>query len=118
MKGWKTNGSEPGMGRRGRASIETETALHGRDNESGQGRCTGHLHVIPREPLCILLHFALCPRRLTFTDYKDDNLDPGFQLGSAYRRHWQETGGWYTDPLPPPTLTFHVWGSGPDTRYY
>lgn len=51
-------------------------------------------------------------------DYIGDNLDPDFQLGSACRRHWQETGVWYIDPPPPPTLTFQVWGSRPDTHYY
>ena len=50
------------------------------------------LAVWPSDPLCILLHLTLCPRRLTFTDYISDNIDSDCCLGSAYRRHWQEVG--------------------------
>ena len=50
------------------------------------------LAVWPPDPLCILLHLTLHPRRLTFTDYIKDNIDSDFCLGSTYRRHQQGVG--------------------------
>ena len=90
-KGWMRNRSEPGKGQEGRAFIATGTALEGRHSKGGWGRVPDPSHLTPRSTLNVSSPCSV-PRALTFVDYLSSNLDPGFQLGSAYGRHWQEMG--------------------------
>lgn len=55
-------------------------------------------------------------------DYISDNFDPGFWLGLAYGRHWQEMEGdrekgGYIDPVSFP-LTPQAWGNKHDGHCY